>query len=51
MNFLKFLVALTASLILTDLAPAQSESAQGAEDEKTFPEFGKPSKSSRRCHF
>ena len=32
MNFLKFLVALTVSLILTDLAPAQSESAQGAED-------------------
>ena len=36
MNFLKFLVALTVSLILTDLAPAQSESAQGAEDEKTL---------------
>ena len=35
MNFLKFLVALTVSLILTDLAPAQSESAQGA-DEKTL---------------
>ena len=35
MNFLKFLVALTVSLILTDPAPAQSESAQGA-DEKTL---------------
>ena len=35
MNFLKFLVVLTGSLILTDLAHAQSESAQGA-DEKTL---------------
>ena len=31
-EFFKFLVALTVSLILTDPAPAQSESAQGADE-------------------